>query len=55
MKSVDFKIHTQTFDNKVMSICFIDKSSLALENSEIARKIRDINPDLFQKINLKQD
>jgi len=51
MKSIDIKIETQSFDNKIISVCHINKGYISLENSDIARKLFIINRPLFEAIN----
>ena len=51
MKSINLKIETQSFDNRIVSVCHINKSVIAFENSEIAQKLFKINRPLFERIN----
>lgn len=51
MKSINLTIETQSFDNKIVTVCHINKSAIAFENSRIAQKIFKINRPLFDKIN----
>ena len=55
MKSISITAETQTEEGDVLSLCFINPSSISLEVSDIARKMFEINKDLFQKINKSTD
>ena len=50
-KSIKFKIETQTQDNDVIAICHLNERTIALELSDIARKMFVLNRTLFDKIN----
>jgi hypothetical protein len=50
-KSLVFNIETQTQNDEILSLCFINENTLALETSEIARKMFRLNRALFNKIN----
>ena len=51
IKSLALNIETQTQDSEILSLCFINENTIALETSEIARKMFKMNRPLFDKIN----
>ena len=51
MKSINLTIETQSFDNKIISVCHINKGAISIEVSEIAQKLFKINKPLFDRIN----
>jgi len=50
-KSIVLKVETQTRDGEVLSLCFVNENTIALETSEIARKMFKLNRTLFDEIN----
>ena len=50
-RSLVFNIETQTEDSEVISLCFVNENTIALETSEIARILFKRNRPLFDKIN----
>ena len=50
-KSIVLKVETQTQEGEVLSLCFINENTIALETSEIARKMFKLNRTLFDEIN----
>ena len=50
-KALRFTIETQTEDNEIISICHLNEKTIALELSEVARKLFKLNRNLFDKIN----
>ena len=50
-KSLVFNIETQTEDREVISLCFVNENTIALEISEIARILFKRNQPLFDRIN----
>jgi hypothetical protein len=50
-KSLVFNIETQTEDREVISLCFVNENTIALETSEIARILFKRNRPLFDRIN----
>ena len=50
-KSISITVETQTEDNDVLSLIFINKNTIALEVSDAAKKIHANNIALFDKIN----
>ena len=50
-KSIVLKVETQTQEGEVLSLCFINENTIALETSEIARKMFTLNRALFDEIN----
>ena len=50
-KSIVLKEETQTREGEVLSLCFINENTIALETSEIARKMFKLNRALFDQIN----
>ena len=50
-KALKFTIETQTEDNEVISICHLNEKVIALEISDIARRMFKLNRGLFDKIN----
>ena len=50
-KSIVLKVETQTREGEVLSLCFINENTIALETSEIARKMFKLNRALFDQIN----
>lgn len=51
IKSLSLNIETQTQDSEVLSLCFVNENTIALETSEIARRMFKLNRPLFDKIN----
>jgi len=50
-KSLVFNIETQTEDSEVISLCFVNENTIALETSQIARTLFKRNRPLFDRIN----
>ena len=50
-KALKFTIETQTENNEIISICHLNEKVIALEMSDIARKMFKLNRPLFDKIN----
>ena len=50
-KALRFTIETQTEDNEIISICHLNERTIALELSDVARKMFKLNRTLFDKIN----
>lgn len=50
-RSLVFNIETQTEDREVISLCFVNENTIALETSEIARILFKRNRPLFDRIN----
>lgn len=50
-KSIVLKVETQTREGEVLSLCFINENTIALETSEVARKMFKLNRTLFDEIN----
>ena len=50
-KSLVFNIETQTEDSEVISLCFVNENTIALETSQIARTLFKRNKPLFDRIN----
>jgi hypothetical protein len=51
IKSLVFNIETQTEDREVISLCFVNENTIALETSQIARILFKRNRPLFDRIN----
>ena len=51
IKSLSLKIETQTQDSEILSLCFVNENTIALETSEIARTMFKLNRPLFDRIN----
>ena len=49
--TLKFTIETQTENNEVISLCHLNEKTIALELSDIARKMFKLNRSLFDKIN----
>ena len=47
-----FTIETQTEKNEIISICHLNEKKIALELSDVARKMFKLNRTLFDKINM---
>ena len=50
-KSLVFNIETQTEDREVISLCFVNENTIALEISQVARILFKRNRPLFDRIN----
>jgi hypothetical protein len=50
--SIRFKIETQSKNQEVTSICYINEKRIALDTSDVARVMFEKNNQLFNKINL---
>tara|TARA_R100000030_G_scaffold100548_1_gene93851 strand:+ start:3475 stop:5577 length:2103 start_codon:yes stop_codon:yes gene_type:complete len=50
-KALKFTIETQTEENEIISICHLNERTIALELSDVARKMFRLNRSLFNKIN----
>ena len=50
-KSLVFNIETQTEDSEVVSLCFVNENTIALDTSQIARTLFKRNRPLFDRIN----
>lgn len=50
-KSLVFNIETQTEDSEVISLCFVNENTIALETSQIARTLFKRNRPLFDRVN----
>jgi len=50
-KSIILNIETQTEDGQVLSLCHINENTIALETSEIARRMFRLNRPLFDRLN----
>lgn len=50
-KALKFTIETQTEDNEIISICHLNERTIALELSDVAKKMFVLNRPLFDKIN----
>lgn len=50
-KALKFTIETQTEKNEVISICHLNERTIALELSDVAKKMFTLNRPLFDKIN----
>ena len=50
-KSLVFNIETQTEDREVISLCFVNENTIALETSQVARILFKRNRPLFDRIN----
>ena len=50
-KALKFTIETQTENNEIISICHLNEKVIALELSDIARKMFKLNRPLFDKMN----
>ena len=50
-KSILLNIETQTEEGHVISVCHINENTLALETSEIARRMFRLNRPLFDRLN----
>lgn len=50
-KSISINVETQTEDNDVLSLIFVNNNTIATEVSDIAGKILKNNPQLFERIN----
>ena len=50
-KSLKFTIETQTEENEIISICHLNERTVALELSDVARRMLKLNRSLFDKIN----
>ena len=50
-KALQFTVETQTENNEIISICHLNEKVIALELSDIARKMFRLNRTLFDKIN----
>ena len=50
-KSLVFNIETQTEDSEVISLCFVNENTIALETSQIAKTLFKRNRPLFDRIN----
>ena len=51
-RSLVFNIETQTEDSEVISLCFVNENTIALETSEEAKTMFRLNRPLFDKINV---
>lgn len=51
VKSIKLTIETQTQDEEVLSLCFINQNTIAFETSDVAKKMFKLNKTLFNKIN----
>jgi len=50
-KSLVFNIETQTEDSEVISLCFVNENTIALETSQVAKTMFRLNRPLFDRIN----
>ena len=50
-KSLVFNIETQTEDREVISLCFVNENTIAIETSQVARILFKRNRPLFDRIN----
>ena len=50
-KALKFTIETQTEDNEIISVCHLNEAVVALEISDVAKKMYSLNKDLFKKLN----
>ncbi len=50
-KSLVFNIETQTEDSEVISLCFVNENTIALETSQIARTLFKRNRPLLERRN----
>jgi len=50
-RSLVFNIETQTEDSEVVSLCFVNENTIALDTSQIARTLFKRNRPLFDRIN----
>lgn len=50
-RSLVFNIETQTEDNEVISLCFVNENTIALDTSQVARTMFGLNRPLFDRIN----
>ena len=50
-KALKFTIETQTEENEIISICHLNEAVVALEISDVAKKMYSLNKDLFKKLN----
>ena len=50
-RSLVFNIETQTEDSEVISLCFVNENTIALDTSEVAKTMFRLNRPLFDRIN----
>ena len=50
-KAIKFTIETQTENNEVISVCHLNEKAISLEISDVARKMFQLNKNLFLKLN----
>ena len=50
-RSLIFNIETQTEDSEVISLCFINENTIALDTSQVAKTMFRLNRPLFDRIN----
>ena len=50
-KAIKFTIETQTENNEVISVCHLNEKIISLEISDVARKMFQLNKNLFLKLN----
>ena len=50
-RSLVFNIETQTEDSEVISLCFVNENTIALDTSQVAKTMFRLNRPLFDRIN----